>query len=79
MHSPRRARDANRFAQEAGFLGDALDQMNRRTRRLRQGAGQDDAGKAAARSEVDPDTGLGHQRQELKRIGDVPSPQLVKR
>ena len=45
---------AHGFSQECGLLADALDQMDAGARDFRKRAGDDQAGKAAARAEIDP-------------------------
>ncbi len=76
MYEPRRCGDANCFAQEGRLLGDSLDEMDAGARRPGHGTGEDDAGKAAAAAEVGPALGRRGEIDELKRVGDVPGPEL---
>ena len=68
------ARHLHGLAQKRRLLADALDQVNFRTFGVRKCAGDDDPGKAGARSEVGPDFSVGGQIQELQRVGDMPRP-----
>jgi hypothetical protein len=45
----------------------------------RQRASDDQAGKSAARTEVDPNPGVRGEVEKLERIGDVPHPQVRNR
>src|SRR5689334_9599059 len=69
---------ANRFAQEGGFLGVALDQMDMGAGRIRQRASEHDARKATAAAEVDPDFCRMRQAEKLERIGNVTRPEIRK-
>ena len=48
--------------------------MDRRAGPVGERAGDHQAGKAAAGAEIDPDAGLGGEREKLQRVGDVPRP-----
>ena len=50
--------------------------MNLRARRIRQRAGDHQAGKPAAGAEIGPDPRLGRQSEKLQRIGDMARPEL---
>ena len=50
--------------------------MDHDARRVREGAGYGHPRESAARPEIHPHPRLWRQRQELKRIGNVPGPQL---
>ena len=76
MYDSRRCRDAHGFAQEGRLLGDSLDEMDTDVRRPGHGAGQDDAGEAATAAEVGPTFGRWGESDELKRVGDVPGPEV---
>src|SRR3954447_14802299 len=79
MYDSRRCSYADGFAQEGRLLGDSLDQMDARPGRPCHGASQDDAGKAAATAEVGPAFGRRSESDELKRVGDVPGPEMRQR
>ena len=76
MYEPRRCGDANCFAQKGCLLGDSLDEMDACAWGPGHGAGEHDAGKAAAAAEVGPALGGWREVDELKRVGDVPGPEL---
>src|SRR5712671_7873885 len=76
MHGRRQCELAANLAQERGFLTGAFDQVNRRPGSIRQRAGDRHAGKAAARSEIEPDPRLWREPEELQRIRDMAGPQL---
>src|SRR5712691_924495 len=63
------------LAQEGGLLRVALDEMHERTRGVRKRAGEHQAGKAGAGTEINPSAGVRRQRDELQRIGYVSRPQ----
>src|ERR1700716_3165105 len=74
MHGRRQSKLVANLAQERGFLAGAFDQMNRRPGSIRQRAGDRHAGKAPARSEVEPDPRLRREPKELERIRDMAGP-----
>ncbi len=76
MHGCRRRRDALGLAQERSLLRVALNQVDHGAGLVRERAGHDETGKAAARSEIDPDARIRRERNELKRVRDVSRPQM---
>ena len=74
MYDSRRRRDSQCFAQEGGFFGIALDQMDHRALRLRQRAGQHHTGEASAAADIDPRPGVRGKAEKLERVGDVAGP-----
>ncbi len=64
----------DRLAQEGGLLAVAFDQVNLGARGLGKRASNDHAGKAPARSEIDPEPGVRGKVEELEGIRDVASP-----
>src|SRR3954471_14913151 len=76
MYDSRRCSYPDGFAQKGRLLGDSLDQMDARPSRPCHGAGQDNPGKAAAAAEIGPAFGRWGESDELKRIGDVPGPEM---
>src|SRR6516162_8493303 len=79
MHACRRLGEALSLAQECGLFGIAFNEMDVSTGAARQRAGDDQAGKSAARTEVDPNPGVRGEVEKLERIGDVPYPQVRNR
>jgi hypothetical protein len=72
----RRAGDACRLAQEGAFAGIGLDQHNPRHSQYRQ----HEAGKPGAAAEIDKAPGAGRdERQELRRIEEMPAPEIAER
>ena len=76
LYKAQGARFLNRLR---GSFAIAFNQMDFRTRLVGERAGDRNAGKSTARSEVDPDSGLRCKSQELKRISDMACPQLMQR
>ena len=76
MDHRRRAGDARRLAQERRLLGVALDQVDFGAGRVRERAGDHQAGEAGAAAEVDPGPGVRREVEKLERVGDVPGPEL---
>ena len=64
------------FAQEGRLFGAAFDQMHVRPRYVGERAGEHDPRKPCPGAEINPDSRLRCERQELKRIGDVAGPQF---
>ena len=77
MHKGRQGELPRSLTQEGGFLAVALDEMDFRARPLGQRAGDHQAGKAPARSEIDPNQRLRSKRQELERIENVAAPDPI--
>src|SRR6516164_3771269 len=76
MHACRRLGDALSLAQECGLFIIAFNEMDMSTGAARQRAGDHQAGKSAARAEVDPNAGFGGEVEKLEGIGNVPHPQV---
>ena len=79
MYHRRKLQPFDGVAEEGGFFADAFHQVDLGPLPLRQRASDDDAGEAAAGTEIDPAFGLRRERQELKRVGDVPGPDVGQR
>ena len=77
VYGRRRLGDPRGFAQEAGLLCIALDEMHHGAGRVRKRACQHQAGKPGAGTEVDPGAGVRRQRDELQRIGYVSRPHVT--
>jgi hypothetical protein len=72
----RRTGDACRLAQEGAFAGIGLDQRHPRHPHHRQ----HEAGESSAAAEIDEAAGAGRdERQELRRIEEMPAPEIIQR
>src|SRR6266487_122162 len=76
MHACRRFGEALSLAQECGLFCIAFNEMDMSAGATRKRAGDRQAGKSAARAEVDPNARLGRKVEKLEGIGDMPRPQM---
>ena len=65
---------ADGFAQECRFLGAAFNQMHMGSRHIRKRAGDHQARKPSPGAEIDPNSRLWRQPQQLKRVGNMAGP-----
>src|SRR5262249_50558151 len=79
MHARRRFGEPLTLAQECGLFGIAFNEMDMGAGPTRKRAGNHQAGKSAARAEVDPDSRVRGEVEKLEGIGNVPRPQVRNR
>ena len=79
VHNRRQHQFSHRLAKESSLLPLALDQMHGRAGPIGERARDDDAGKSSASADIEPNSGIGREIEELERIRDVAGPDLADR